>query len=73
MQPGKNLTDTTCGVLRGLRAVFTASSGSCSYGDTTTTMAAALAAASPTISPWAMSKAGLRTGNLHHEPPFPRR
>ncbi len=70
MQPGQSLTDTTCGVLRGLEAVFTRFQPDLVlvHGDTTTTMAAALAAFYHQI-PVGHVEAGLRTGNL--QAPFP--
>ena len=70
MQPGQSLTDTTCGVLRGLEAVFTRFQPDLVlvHGDTTTTMAAGLAAFYHHI-PLGHVEAGLRTGNL--QAPFP--
>jgi UDP-N-acetylglucosamine 2-epimerase (non-hydrolysing) len=70
MRPGQSLTDTTCGVLRGLEAVFTRFRPDLVlvHGDTTTTMAAGLAAFYHQI-PLGHVEAGLRTGNL--QAPFP--
>ena len=70
MQPGQSLTDTTCGVLRGLEKVFTRFRPDLVlvHGDTTTTMAAGLAAFYHQI-PLGHVEAGLRTGNL--QAPFP--
>ena len=70
MQPGQSLTDTTCGVLRGLEAVFTRFQPDLVlvHGDTTTTMAAGLAAFYHQV-PFGHVEAGLRTGNL--QAPFP--
>ena len=65
MQPGQSLTDTTCGVLRGLEAVFARFRPDLVlvHGDTTTTMAAGLAAFYHQV-PFGHVEAGLRTGNL---------
>ena len=70
MQPGQSLTDTTCGVLRGLEAVFARFQPDLVlvHGDTTTTMAAGLAAFYHQV-PFGHVEAGLRTGNL--QAPFP--
>ena len=70
MQPGQSLTDTTCGVLRGLEAVFARFRPDLVlvHGDTTTTMAAGLAAFYHQV-PFGHVEAGLRTGNL--QAPFP--
>ena len=70
MQPGQSLTDTTCGVLRGLEKVFTRFRPDLVlvHGDTTTTMAAGLATFYHQI-PLGHVEAGLRTGNL--QAPFP--
>ena len=70
MQPGQSLTDTTCGVLRGLEKVFTRFRPDLVlvHGDTTTTMAAGLATFYHQI-PLSHVEAGLRTGNL--QAPFP--
>jgi UDP-N-acetylglucosamine 2-epimerase (non-hydrolysing) len=70
MRPGQSLTDTTCGVLRGLETVFTRFRPDLVlvHGDTTTTMAAGLAAFYHQI-PLGHVEAGLRTGNL--QAPFP--
>ena len=70
MRPGQSLTDTTCGVLRGLEKVFTRFRPDLVlvHGDTTTTMAAGLAAFYHQI-PLGHVEAGLRTGNL--QAPFP--
>ena len=70
MRPGQSLTDTTCGVLRGLETVFARFMPDLVlvHGDTTTTMAAGLAAFYHHI-PLGHVEAGLRTGNL--QAPFP--
>ena len=70
MRPGQSLTDTTCGVLRGLEAVFARFRPDLVlvHGDTTTTMAAGLAAFYHQV-PFGHVEAGLRTGNL--QAPFP--
>ena len=70
MRPGQSLTDTTCGVLRGLEKVFTRFRPDLVlvHGDTTTTMAAGLAAFYHQV-PFGHVEAGLRTGNL--QAPFP--
>ena len=70
MRPGQSLTDTTCGVLRGLEAVFARFRPDLVlvHGDTTTTMAAGLATFYHQI-PLSHVEAGLRTGNL--QAPFP--
>ena len=70
MRPGQSLTDTTCGVLRGLETVFARFMPDLVlvHGDTTTTMAAGLATFYHQI-PLSHVEAGLRTGNL--QAPFP--
>lgn len=70
MRPGQSLTDTTCGVLRGLERVFARFRPDLVlvHGDTTTTMAAGLAAFYHQIL-LGHVEAGLRTGNL--QAPFP--
>ena len=64
MKPGQNLTDVTCNVLQGLIPVLAAARPDMVlvHGDTTTTMAASLAAFYAGI-PVAHVEAGLRTGN----------
>ena len=74
MRPGQDLTDITTKVLTGLRGLFAAAAPAGGYdfvlvhGDTTTTMAAALASFYGDI-PVAHVEAGLRTG--HMRSPFP--
>lgn len=70
MKPGQNLTDVTCNVLQGLIPVLAAARPDVVlvHGDTTTTMAASLAAFYAGI-PVAHVEAGLRTGNKRA--PFP--
>lgn len=70
MKPGQNLTDVTCNVLQGLIPVLAAARPEVVlvHGDTTTTMAASLAAFYAGI-PVAHVEAGLRTGNKRA--PFP--
>jgi UDP-N-acetylglucosamine 2-epimerase (non-hydrolysing) len=70
MKPGQNLTDVTCNVLQGLIPVLAAARPDMVlvHGDTTTTMAASLAAFYAGI-PVAHVEAGLRTGNKRA--PFP--
>lgn len=66
MKPGQSLTDVTCNVLQGLAPVLT----DCQpdvvlvHGDTTTTMAASLAAYYQKIDVGHV-EAGLRTGNIY--------
>ena len=64
MKPGQSLTDVTCNVLSGLVPVLTASSPDIVlvHGDTTTAMAASIAAYYAGI-PVGHVEAGLRTGN----------
>lgn len=66
MQPGQDLTDITSRVLAGLREVFSAWRPDMIlvHGDTTTTMAASLAAYYLRI-PVGHVEAGLRTGNIY--------
>jgi UDP-N-acetylglucosamine 2-epimerase (non-hydrolysing) len=66
MKPGQNLTDITSGVLQGLKGVFAQWMPDVVlvHGDTSTTMAAALAAFYQRI-PVGHVEAGLRTGNLY--------
>jgi UDP-N-acetylglucosamine 2-epimerase (non-hydrolysing) len=66
MQPGQSLTDVTCNVLQGLASVL---DGFCPdiilvHGDTTTCMAASMAAFYRQI-PVGHVEAGLRTGNIY--------
>ncbi len=70
MKPGQDLTDITCGVLQGLRRVLEAERPDLVLvqGDTTTALAAALAAFYAHV-PIGHVEAGLRTGNLNA--PFP--
>lgn len=65
MKVNQNLTDLTCSILTGLRAVITSSRPDVVlvHGDTTTTMAASLASYYEKINV-AHIEAGLRTGNL---------
>ena len=65
MKPGQDLTDITCGVLAGLKQVFREWEPDVVlvHGDTTTTLAASLAAFYYGI-PVAHVEAGLRSGNL---------
>lgn len=65
MRPGQDLTDITTGVLQGLKSVLAAWRPDLIlvHGDTSTTMAAALAAFYQRI-PVGHVEAGLRTGNL---------
>lgn len=66
MQPGQDLTDITSNILLGLREILRAQPYDLLlvHGDTTTTMAAALAAFYAKI-PVGHVEAGLRTGNIH--------
>lgn len=66
MQPGQDLTDITSNILLGLRDILRAERYDLLlvHGDTTTTMAAALAAFYEKI-PVGHVEAGLRTGNLY--------
>ncbi len=66
MKSGQDLTDITSSVLMGMRAVFSAYKPDIVlvHGDTTTTLAATLAAYYDQI-PVAHIEAGLRTGNLY--------
>lgn len=66
MRPGQDLTDTTVGALTGLREIFSAEKPQkvIVHGDTTTTMATALAAYYQRIAV-AHVEAGLRTGDLY--------
>lgn len=66
MKWGQDLSDTTCGVLRGMREVFSSYRPDriLVHGDTTTTFAASLAAYYHRIAV-AHVEAGLRTGNLY--------
>lgn len=70
MKPGQSLTDVTCKVLQGLAPVLERFQPDIVlvHGDTTTTMAASLAAFYAGI-PVGHVEAGLRTGNKHA--PFP--
>jgi UDP-N-acetylglucosamine 2-epimerase (non-hydrolysing) len=66
MEPGQNLTDVTCNVLRGLAPVLEEFKPDVVlvHGDTTTTMAASLAAYYQKIAVGHV-EAGLRTGNIY--------
>lgn len=66
MQPGQDLYDVTANVLRGLKPVFQQERPDIVlvHGDTTTTMAASLAAYYEKI-PVGHIEAGLRTGNIY--------
>lgn len=66
MRPGQDLTDTTIGMLTGLREIFSMEKPQkvLIHGDTTTTMATALAAYYQRIAV-AHVEAGLRTGDLY--------
>lgn len=66
MQPGQNLTDVTCNVLQGMVPVFADFQPDIVlvHGDTTTTMAASLAAYYQKIAVGHV-EAGLRTGNIY--------
>jgi UDP-N-acetylglucosamine 2-epimerase (non-hydrolysing) len=70
MKPGQDLTDITCGVLHGLRDVLAAERPDLVLvqGDTTTALAAALAAFYAQV-PVGHVEAGLRTGDLRA--PYP--
>lgn len=70
MKPGQDLFDITCEVIQGLKPVLTAESPDIVlvHGDTTTTMAASLAAYYSRL-PVGHVEAGLRTGNKFA--PFP--
>ncbi|MEN7538107.1 non-hydrolyzing UDP-N-acetylglucosamine 2-epimerase [Aurantiacibacter flavus] len=66
MKPGQDLTDITANIILALREVLTAKRYDrlLVHGDTTTTMAGALAAFYAQV-PVGHVEAGLRTGNLH--------
>ncbi|MGX8943272.1 non-hydrolyzing UDP-N-acetylglucosamine 2-epimerase [Symbiopectobacterium sp. Eva_TO] len=66
MQPGQGLSEVTCRILEGLEPVLTAFKPDLVlvHGDTTTTLAASLAALYQRI-PVAHVEAGLRTANLY--------
>ena len=66
MKPGQDLTDITCRILEGLKAVFADFQPDVVlvHGDTATTMATSLAAFYHRI-PVGHVEAGLRTGNLY--------
>lgn len=66
MKPGQSLTDVTCNVLQGLAPVLEKSKPDLVlvHGDTTTTMAASLAAYYQKIAVGHI-EAGLRTGNIY--------
>ena len=66
MTPGQDLTDITCGVLRGMRGVFDAFRPDLVlvHGDTATTLGTSLASYYRRI-PVAHVEAGLRTGDLY--------
>jgi UDP-N-acetylglucosamine 2-epimerase (non-hydrolysing) len=66
MKNGQDLTDITCGVLQGLRAVFKTWRPDyiLVHGDTTTTLASSLAAYYDKI-PVGHVEAGLRTGDIY--------
>lgn len=66
MQPGQGLSEVTCRILEGLAPVLTAFKPDLVlvHGDTTTTLAASLAALYQRI-PVAHVEAGLRTGDLY--------
>ncbi len=70
MKPGQDLFDITCNILTGLKPVLASETPDLVlvHGDTTTTLAASLAAYYARI-PVAHVEAGLRTGNKHA--PFP--
>jgi len=66
MKPGQDLTDVTCAILQGLKAVFAEFKPDVVlvHGDTATTFATTVAAYYSQI-PVAHVEAGLRTGNLY--------
>lgn len=66
MKPNQDLTDITCGVLQGLKTVFAQWKPDVVlvHGDTSTTLAASLAAFYQRVSVGHV-EAGLRTGNLY--------
>lgn len=66
MESGQDLTDVTCKVLAGMRSILRESTPTMMlvHGDTTTTLAASLAAYYERI-PVAHVEAGLRTGNIY--------
>lgn len=66
MKPGQDLTDITCGVLQGLKAVFAEDKPDIVlvHGDTSTTLAATLASYYAQI-PVGHVEAGLRTNNIY--------
>jgi UDP-N-acetylglucosamine 2-epimerase (non-hydrolysing) len=66
MKPGQDLTDITANILLGLRSILKAQSFDMVlvHGDTTTAMAASLAAFYEKV-PVAHVEAGLRTGNIY--------
>ncbi|MGP1957917.1 MAG: non-hydrolyzing UDP-N-acetylglucosamine 2-epimerase [Arsenophonus sp.] len=66
MTPGQNLTDITCHILKGIKPILLSFRPDVIlvHGDTTTTMAASLAALYQRISVGHV-EAGLRTGNLY--------
>ncbi|NCP53981.1 MAG: UDP-N-acetylglucosamine 2-epimerase (non-hydrolyzing), partial [Rhodoferax sp.] len=70
MQPGQDLFDITCNILKGLKPVLAAEQPDLVlvHGDTTTTLAASLAAYYAGV-PVGHVEAGLRTGNKRA--PFP--
>ena len=70
MRPGQDLFDVTCGILAGLKPVLQSERPDLVlvHGDTTTTLAASLAAYYAGV-PVGHVEAGLRTGNKHA--PFP--
>lgn len=70
MKPGQDLFDVTCNVLLGLKAILAQEKPDIIlvHGDTTTTLAASLAAYYSRI-PLGHIEAGLRTGDKHA--PFP--
>lgn len=66
MKPGQDLTDVTCNVLKGMKAVIQEFEPDIIlvHGDTTTSMASCMAAVYKQI-PVGHVEAGLRTGNLY--------